>query len=267
MALTDCLQWFSGKSLEKAQQAIGWVEQSLAQGYWVPKVSRTARAVLSKPNVAKKLFNQNKWLEDLRVKGEEEFFNTGYQLDHAITYGDMDALREVDFAKIYQLRISPKEREVLTQLEPFKAAFLEVWEALAVLDESRPIPEFTYLGVSPTLTATLEALKAEKVTVCPLKFVRKVRFTHEKEMQKYYVSVAVLNWPEGTQHCTSRYQGTPQNQQCEACGHAIKNGYNWVPLILWGKDGVQRSLWTGRDCAQRLYGIKMTGELEIEKVA
>ena len=263
MALTDCLQWFSGKSLEKAQQAIGWVEQSLAQGYWVPKTSRTARAVLSKPNLAKKLFNQNKWLEDLRVKGDEEFFNTGYQLRHAVAYGGMESLHKVDFEKIYQLRISPKEREVLVQLRPFKAAFLEVWGAMAVLDASRPIPEFTHLGVSLTLTATLEALKAQKVTVCPLKFVKVARHTPQGKL--YYANVAICDWPQGTVHRTSRYQGTPQNEQCEACGHAIKNGFNWVPLIFWGKDGIQRSLWTGRDCAQRLYGVRMTGELEIEE--
>jgi hypothetical protein len=48
------------------------------------------------------------------------------------------------------------------------------------------------------------------------------------------------------------------NEQCQACGHAIKSG-RFVPLVLDGKNGLC-SLWVGRDCAERFFGCKVTGE-------
>lgn len=140
-------------------------------------------------------------------------------------------------------------------LEPIRV-LAQKWSSL------RPRPTFTKLGASPTVTATLKDLGATAVDVCPMHYeLGTVGVDSQGKPIEGYV--AVLDWPEGTQHGTSRYRGTNDNDQCEACGHAIKNRYNWVPLLLTTSTG-PKSLWVGRDCAKTLFGIDMDGDLEIK---
>ncbi|MGH9651508.1 MAG: hypothetical protein ACRD3I_13705, partial [Terriglobales bacterium] len=49
------LRWFSGKGREKAAIALDLIATSEAQGFWVPKASRSTRAVLGKANIAANL--------------------------------------------------------------------------------------------------------------------------------------------------------------------------------------------------------------------
>jgi hypothetical protein len=151
------------------------------------------------------------------------------------------------------------------ELEPFKAAFLELWAAMDALDRSCPKPVFTVLGVSPTITGSMQDLGAVKIEICPIEYKRVEYVVAGKKNWRW---VGRLLWPAGTMHGKSRYGCSHTgNRQCEACGHAIKNPFNWVPLIVWHKDGTPQALWTGRDCAESIFGIKMTGELEIEDCA
>lgn len=144
----------------------------------------------------------------------------------------------------------------------FKYAMEPVEELMAKWDATRPPPVFTTMGLSPTVTATMKQFGAVKVEVCPMRFEKRERIDPKTKKTVYY-TVAILLWPEGTVHGNSKYQGTHANSQCEACGHAIKAAYNWVPLVIWGADEKPQSLWTGHDCARNLFGIKLTGELEL----
>jgi hypothetical protein len=76
------------------------------------------------------------------------------------------------------------------------------------------------------------------------------------------VKVGRVVWPEGTEHACSRFAASGSQNQCHACGHAIRNAFNWVPLVVENAEGVPHALWVGRDCAENLFGIKATGELE-----
>lgn len=142
-------------------------------------------------------------------------------------------------------------------LATFRSLLGEIETITSKWDSIRPKPTFTKLGASPTVTATLNDLKAIDVDVCPIEF----KLVEDKNGARY---VGFLIWPEGILHHTSKYSYTDSNQQCQACGHAIKNATNWLPLILSSSDGKKRSLWVGRDCAKTLFGINMGGELEIE---
>ncbi len=126
----------------------------------------------------------------------------------------------------------------------------------------RKVPVFTKMNASPTVSAELVRQGAEQVEVAEIVYEEREGVT--KDCKKYFYRVAKIVWPEGCKHNTSRYAaGTNHNAQCHACGHAIRNAYNWVPLVLTDKAGAKKSLWVGRDCAETLFGVKMDGELEL----
>lgn len=264
----DFLRWYTGKALQRATEALELVERSIEEGGWLPGASRKCRAAFNKANEAQKLIKRNVWIELLRAPGEDEYGGTGDAFYYAMTYGSWEKLVEVgDYDKLTYgnggKRLTLDEQQVVAELVAFRNEVLPIWEAMEVLDRSRPKPVFTILGVSPTITGTMQDLGAVKIEVCEIEFKR-VTYT-TKEGKKSWRWVGKLLWPAGTMHGNSRY-GTSQagNRQCESCGHAIKNPFNWVPLIVWHRDGTPQSLWTGRDCAERIFGIKMTGELELE---
>jgi hypothetical protein len=147
--------------------------------------------------------------------------------------------------------------------ESFQARMDEITSLMDRWDGTRPGVTFTHLGVSPTVTATLQGLEAVKVTVCPMEY-KQVEEVNPETGKVVYKTIVRLLWPEGTVHGASRYHATNNNFQCQACGHAIKNAFNWVPLILWDTANKPKSLWVGRDCARNLFNIEMTGDLEIE---
>lgn len=143
----------------------------------------------------------------------------------------------------------------------FIAEFTPVQALITRWNGLRPKPTFTSLGASATVTATLKSLGATAVSVAEIIY-EEVQLLNVKtgKVETRYIGRVVF--PEGCRHGCSRYQGTNDNRQCEACGHAIKNPFNWCPLVLTTAEG-PKSLWTGRDCAKTLFGIDMTGELEL----
>jgi len=70
-----------------------------------------------------------------------------------------------------------------------------------------------------------------------------------------------LLWPKNTVFDRGRFT---QGHQCQSCGHAIHNPYNWVPLLIDSQKGIPHALWVGRDCSASVFGVKVTGEVIIE---
>lgn len=269
------LGWFTGKAREKASSALDAVEACLVQGYWVKGVSRRVRASLNKAGVASRLGRDNEgWLDRLGVPAGELAFDAkyrelreiGWNIRSYLCYNAYEALARVDFAKAINAITASglnttKDAEKVLVIESarrYAADFAPVAAALAQLDSTRPPPVVTELGASPTVTATLARLGAAKATICQIKWEKVARADG-----KGWYYVGTLLWPEGTVHGASRYNGTNQNDQCEACGHAIRNIYNWVPLVMDGPGQPPKSLWVGRDCAATLFGIKVEGEVEL----
>lgn len=238
------LKWFSGSSLAKAKDALELLDASLEHGSWLPGASRKVRAALGKANVAKKTIKTNDKYNAPKAESAIRF---------AVDYGSFSGLSKLTSEEA----IAGLTGNALKYFINFKLLVI----TLDRLDATRPVPVFTSLGVSATLTATLKAFDAEKVSVAEL-VPEQVEYKGERGETLYKV-IYKLVWPEGIKHNTSRYHSTNENLQCQACGHAIRNNYNWVPLVLWAKDGTPKSCWTGRDCCESLFGIKLTGELEI----
>jgi hypothetical protein len=240
------LKWFSGAALVKAREALQLLDASVEHGSWIPGASRKVRAALGKANVAAKT---------LEVTSDYSGPKAEVAVYRAFTYGAYGSMLMLSAVEI---------RRLSAEAQQFVADFKPVALTMERLDATRPVPVFTTMNASRTVSAELKRQGAVNVEVCPIKW--EFQELVDDNGVTSYVPVAILLWPEGIKHHTSRYAwGTSQNRQCEACGHAIKNNYNWVPLILTTEAGEKKSLWVGRDCAETLFGVKMTGDLEIAK--
>lgn len=279
------LLWFTGKGRIRAAEALTAVQASVDQGFWAPGVSRSARAALSKANVAracgKRLDSVLKEI-DANTRYERDdptrvWRRIAYQAVMTLLYGlpcaaslDQLASTRDGLADARATFLPGKSmRSMLDGAIQFVRVFQPLWDAMSLLDATRPPPVFTSLGVSPTLTKTLDdlgiAADVDAITYCPLEYywvdvpasTPGGRVTRECRVR--------LLWPEGTRFGASRHaRDHGRHRKCHACGHAIKNVFNWVPLILKAKDGGgPYGIWVGRDCAKSLFGVDMHGEFPV----
>lgn len=262
------LSWFTGKAESNAAHALGLLAKSLEQGSWLPKASRYVAAKLSKANVASKFVQANRMnLES--INSDRSMTNDGgWQVGHCMYFGQFQRIQAINWSAVESGCQNDDQRKALAYGKKYAADFAGVAAAIERLDSTRPIPTFTSLGVSPTLTATLKSLgidaSIETLRVCPIEWVQ-VEKVDPKTGKKSYYKVGHMKWPEGTRHGLSRYNWSRHdNEQCQACGHAIRNPFNWVPLVVDNAKG-PLSLWVGRDCAFSLFGVDVKGEVELEE--
>lgn len=244
-AFDSVLVWFSGTSLVNAKDALALLDASIKHGSWLPGASRKVRAAMGKANVAKKQIKTDRDYRASRISND---------LDSAIRYGAFHS-GFTTYTAEELATVSLEAQAYITDMQP-------VVREMDRLDATRPVPTFTLMNASPLISSHLKGLGVTAVEVCPMEYIE-VEYTDEKG-KKAYRTIVRLKWPAGTQHGTSKFAyGTNHNAQCHACGHAIKNAFNWVPMVLTTKKGLA-SYWVGRDCAETLFGVKLTGELEIE---
>lgn len=213
-------------------------------GHWPKGTSRRVRATLNKTH------------GDLT--GEAK---SGAIMCHgdpiAIEYGQFERAPKMlaQAAPIDRANAHPHVLAYLTWCE----LFAPVATLVHTLDAERPKPEYVIKQISPTIYANVAeqmGLDFSTVEIPPIKWVKEKTIVGGKEVTMW---IGYPQWPEGTRHNRSRYHWSAAgNEQCQACGHAIKSG-KFVPLVLRSNDG-PRSLWTGRDCAEHFFGCKVTGE-------
>jgi hypothetical protein len=279
------LRWYSGKTLVDLEALLPKVYASIKRGEWEPGVSRTLIAKLNKPNVLHKALrdvfgkdpNLNSYERDklvtstldqmLKPGKKYETLSPGWRIGHDIRFGHVT--RADDILKNLSYLRAPKtdvEREIVRLAREFAEDFEDLAKHIITLDNARPIPVFTSLGVSPTVTKTLQDasldLVPKTVRVCPSEIVWKtlVKVVRGEEV-KFQAPMLRLLWPKGTRFGRSRFNG---GEQCQACGHGIRNPFNWVPLLIDDANGIPHSMWVGRDCSHKLFGIKVKGEVEVE---
>jgi hypothetical protein len=256
-------EWFTGKAAEKAKWAVDQINASLAEGEWLPGVSRTVKAALDKINAkAQKIAKMADQLEkdlpyasdkypDLNapgaIPGLKEVYRSIYWL---LKYGSG---KDIDLNLLAQHANSPESKEVLAAARRALAGRQPIVEAIAFLDAQRPKPVFVFKTLSPTGAKLLldAGYKPDTAQLPIFRYYRDEDGNPEME----------IIWPEGTKHGKSRFKhGTKHNFQCHACGHAIKNALNWVPLHITTETGEIHSFWVGRDCAKKLFGVEMKGD-------
>ena len=138
---------------------------------------------------------------------------------------------------------------------------------LKLLDSRKPIPTLVCKTLSPTVLVNVgKTMGVELDSIAVPEIVWKWVKRTGKGGLVFEIAVPKIIWPKGTRHNTSRFaKGTAHNVQCHACGHAIKNVYNWVPLLANAAGFITPgpvSLWVGRDCARKLFGCEVTGDAE-----
>lgn len=244
----EVLALFSGKAREAAEEGLKLLAASVVEEEWLPGASKRCRSVLSssKMNVAAKVAGVFK-----RKNGRPEYGNPMRAAYDACRLGYLSRELVSDG--------SPEGDALLAMAKRVAAVDEKLRAEMDKLDGRRPKPRFVVgQELSPLVAGHLKSLGAVSVEVCPMRFERV-----EKEIngKKVSVAVAILEWPEGIEHGASRFC---KSGQCQACGHAIRNAFNWVPLVLRRGDKRPASLWVGRDCAGNMFNIGVSGEVVIE---
>lgn len=255
------LSWYTGKSLEKAKGVLGQVMACVAQGYWSPGVSRAALATLTKANVAAKAAKAvEAAMEEIKPADYYDlpYRRSFFDAHHTLRFGHFMHVGCINIDALRGLCVTPEQKAALAIVEKFVRDMAPLGAATKMLDARRPPPVITSLGASPTVTATLRAANMDSdstFAVCPVRWEERQEIGPNGEART--VMAGVLEWPAGTQHNTSRHAS---GNRCHACGHAIRNALNWIPLVLTGADATPRSFWVGQDCAKTLFGVSMKGE-------
>ncbi len=266
-----CLKWFTGKAYENASHAFDLLAASEAEGCWLPGSSRKVAACLSKANVAIKLGKANRRALEALGTYSDPADERGWEVGFLLNFSDWRR-KDLNWTAIKAKTENPFLHQVIDQAHAFVTHFGSIRRLVKRLDTTRPKPVFTSIGASPTVSALLASLglisPEANVRVCPIRWERKEKLNAEGKVIGYDL-VGYLEWPAGTRHNRSKYAlGGGDNRQCHACGHAIKNPFNWVPLVIDNVNGhdakTPYSLIVGKDCAKTIFGIKVTGDFEIE---
>lgn len=261
----DHARWFARKALDRARSAVELLEASEADGGWRPGAARKVRAALS----PSKSWLTKSLADRLRVSCLD------YVIESVLRYGGANvraydrALADVAKA-MTQVPASAGSVDWVTVRQALYY-FRTLTARMDKLDRTRPRPVFTPIGVSPTVTATLEAagiwgsFSLSSIRPCPITWheVESV----DAEGRRTTRWVGRLEWPAGTRFA-SRFAGRSAGRSgglpCHACGHAIYNPFNWVPVVIDDAQKRPVGLWVGRDCAHNIFGIKTTGKVELE---
>ena len=245
---------------------------------WLPGISRSARAALRDMPVARKFAKANDRDVNLRVHGDgvgllcdvrdvrgERWFESrlrGQYLVRAMQFGEFSrapalAQLAVDLAPHAR---DDAERAALARARQWAVDFTSLAHLFAHLDATRPRPNYEFGEISAVVRSNVQdaiGLRFETVWVPEIRW-SKVQV--EVKGRPSWTWVGEVFWPEGTRHGASRFSVSAAGaSQCRACGHAIRDGGNWCPLVLDGPGG-PASLWVGRDCARHLFGCRVMGE-------
>lgn len=271
------LSWYTGKALAAMRDvALPTLAEAERLGSWPTSASRRVRALLSKQAVAIRFARANDRREhadgdegllgdvaDIRGRSYYAATVKSWHVVFAMEFGKFqDAPRVLALcAELVPHCACDAERASLETARRWASDFAPIAELVARLDDARPRPSFVFGAISPTVFANVGrdmGLQFASVREPEVAW-ELVEVTVQGKLVKQWVGRVL--WPEGTLHGRSRF-GTSDagNQQCEACGHAIRSGV-FVPLVLDGAGaGAPHSLWVGRDCARSLFGCRLQGD-------
>lgn len=231
-------------SLRGARQAkfdasVKAINDSLAQGGWIPRGSVKANAG----------FYQG-------LAGRYRDHKAGFEFSMCFSYG--------------HARFTEAELEaVLPQLDPLEAAWarlcIEKRMAVQELDVARPPPKVTAIGLSAKVTKTLKEMNLDidlpTIKMAKINFWLRPLFNKDGSPSMGYDGkqrterVYYVEWTPGIKHNMSRFNG---GGHCEACGKHIPS-CRFVPVEATCKRNGLVSMWLGCDCAASIFGIKDQG--------
>lgn len=267
MSFENILAWFSGRARDAIVTfTIPALVESAALGYWKKGVARKVRASLNKQNVAVKWARAvEKELEvdykhPLRSALSNMCFGSFGQAPRMLTEEALEKLH----ANPYYFTSRGLAQNVGEVIERWARSNAEVAELIALLDERRPKPVVVMKTLSPTVVRTISDHIGIDVSTIQSPPMHGEWVEIERKGKKFLVYEIIIDWPEGTQHNKSRFFHSGNHMQCQACGHAIRDAFNWVPILAYGNKEkrvpIPYSLWVGRDCAGKLFGCEVEGD-------
>jgi hypothetical protein len=276
MRFENILEWYTGKARDTIVNfAIPALTECEELGYWKKGVSRTVKAALNKQNVAQKF---SRALDD--QLGEADRWSNGRKrlgYDHPLYEGASDMLYGSYGRAARHLTADAKAKRdaqgdftftakkadpasANAAIERWARAFAEVAELIELLDARRPKPNVVMKTLSPTVAKNVSEHIGIDVSTIQSPPMHGEWVEMVIKGQKVTVYEIVIDWPEGTLHNESRFLHSANNSLCQACGHAIQDPYNWVPILSYDAGKTPYSLWVGRDCASKLFGCKVEGD-------
>lgn len=257
------LGWFGpgGVAWKKAAAALDELKASAADGWWAPGAARRVTAALNKQTMAIKVARAgdaelDRWSATMDWSEARPVRDVLWPAAHEMRFGGYVRAAKTDPTELRAAAKATGSADLARFVERFcewREDWLPVAELVTSLNAARPKPTFTELGCSPTITRTVTELglaveDPKAIRVCPIRWEK---LKKERDGKTVEVWVGILLWPAGTRHGESRHN---TGGCCQACGHRIRNPYNWVPLVATTKTG-PASLWVGRDCAGGLPGL------------
>lgn len=261
--LASIRPWFQGKSLESLQEHAHLLVSSCREGYWTKGAARRIKAVLNKQSVTLKYGRQlESVLNSITTsQGARSAWAASHAMRFALVY---DAPQVAELCrKLLPEAATRAQRDALETAKKWADDHTRLAEILRTLDERRKSPTIVCKTLSPTVVANLRgSLGIDLTTVESAPSKGEWRTYTKKDGTKVQYWFVTILWPEGTKHHRSRFAGGSRagNPQCEACGHAIRDPWNWVPLLVRDDAGAPLSLWTGKDCARKLFGCEVDGD-------
>ncbi|HSX23290.1 MAG TPA: hypothetical protein VLE97_11005 [Gaiellaceae bacterium] len=288
MRFESILEWYSGKARDTIVNfVIPALVESEELGYWKKGVSRTVKAALNKQNVAQKFSRAmeeqigapDRWSPGRNRLGYDhplhegasdmQYGSYGRAPKHLTTEAKQKRDAQGDFTVTLK-KAAPVSANAT--IERWAQAFAPVQELIELLDSRRPKPVFVMKTLSPTVAQNVSAHIGIDLTTIQVPDMHGEYVEVEVKGQKVQVYQVVIDWPEDTLHFRSKFLRSENHELCQACGHAIKDPYNWMPILAYGAEPLERqvsgvtpqpvpySLWVGRDCASKLFGCKVEGD-------
>jgi len=265
MRFDNLLEWFSGKSREAIVTfTIPALVESDAQGYWKKGVAVKVRASLNKQNVAAK------WARAVEKELKVDYshpLHAGLTNMYFGSYGQAprmltpEALSKLH-ARSYFYTTKGTTQNVNEIIERWARSNVQLAELVDLLDARRPKPVIVMKTLSPTVVANISTHIGLDISTLQSPPSHGEWVEIEYKGKKCLMYAVTIDWPAGTKHGKSRFFHSGNHQQCQACGHAIKDRLNWVPILAYGHGTkpTPYSLWVGRDCAEKLFDCEVDGD-------
>jgi len=244
--LNTVLKALSGKRREKFAASIAILDQSVIDGQWVKRGK-----VKAESGFYQGLF-----------KPSNDYHDGSFRLYMTISYGQAHRGAFSHLIKNFELPKNITPEVVIAWVSLCNAKD----SAIAELDDARPKPVLTKIGLSPKVTKTLQEMNLDidlasiKYPEIAFRWVNKenvdgtpVRKNGKYVMEKEYY----VKWPKDIVHGASRFGNT--SLFCEACGKHIPSGLFAPVQALDRKSGKHVSFWLGLDCARNIFGVKDVG--------
>lgn len=243
--------YLKGKRLEKFDASIAVLKESAAQGCWTLRGSVKA--------------NSGFYQGICKSSAECAFADRAVSsLQFCLNYGHPYASETPVLEAAARLRTMWNRKGELVKIP--SDSVIAAWAGLcnarseltAELNDARPAPRVTAIGLSPKVTATLTEmnLDLDLPSIRPAKIDSKMVPTDDldREGNPKFERVYFVSWTAGIAHGQSRFQ-----DGCHACGKHIPSR-RFVPIeAMDKKSGKLISMWLGVDCARNIFGIKDDG--------